>query len=311
MDIAVIGAGGVGGYYGGLLARSGNRVTVLARGEHLHAIRAGGLEIHMPGERFVAPVTAVGKIEEVVSADFAIVAVKSYSLPEVAPAISWLATRGTIVLPLLNGVETAEELVKFGVPQQQIVGGLTTISAVKAAPGVIKRCSSFARLILGEFSGGRSDRAERIAAVFVRAGVDAHASVDIVADLWRKFAFIATLAAASGLSRTSIGPLRTAPFGRLLLESAVREIIAVGKARGVVLSETDIDQTLATIHDLDPQMKPSFLFDLERGGPTELDILSGAVSRMGRELKIDTPVHDTATATLAAAVNARLEAHRH
>ncbi|MFB3917449.1 MAG: ketopantoate reductase family protein [Terriglobales bacterium] len=301
MDIAVIGAGGVGGYYGGLLARAGNRVTMLARREHLSALRTRGLEVHMPDEHFVVSVGAVAKPEELVGAELAIVAVKSYSLAEVAPAISRVANSGSIVLPLLNGVDTVEQLVKFHIPEKQIVAGLTTISVFKVAPGVIERRSSFARVAVGEPRGGLSQRAQRIADTFVQAGIDASASANITVELWRKFAFIATLAAACGLSRTSIGPLRTAPLGGLLLERSVREIVSIGKARGVGLSETDVQQTLATIRGLAPQMKPSFLVDLERGGPTELDILSGAVSRMGRELNIETPVHDSATAALAAA----------
>ena len=143
---------------------------------------------------------------------------------------------------------------------------------------------------------------ERIVSAFTGAEVDARASTDITLDLWRKFAFIATVAAASGLSRAPIGLVRDAPLGGLLLERSVREIAAVGQARGVAFSEQDIEQTLATIAGLAPQIKPSLLLDLERGGPTELDILSGTVARMGRESNVATPLHDTATAAIAAAV---------
>lgn len=302
MDIAVIGAGGVGGYYGGLLARAGHRVTMLARGEHLAALRVRGLEIRMPDEHFVVPVGAASKPEELVGAELAIVAVKSYSLPDVAPAIALVANNGSAVLPLLNGVDTVEQLLSFRISKKQIVAGLTSISVFKIAPGVIERRSSFARVVVGEPDGGASERVDRIVAAFGQAKIDVAASTNITLDLWRKFAFITTLAAASGLSRTAIGPVRNAHLGNLLLERSVREIAAVANARGVPLSETDIQNTLATIQGLAAQMKPSFLADLERGGPTELDILSGAVSRMGRQFGIQTPVHDTAAAALAAAL---------
>lgn len=303
MDIAVIGAGGVGGYYGGLLARAGHRVTLLARGEHLQAMRAKGLEVRTLEERFVAQVTAVANAEEIHHADYTIVSVKSYSLHEVVPAIAWLANRGAVILPLLNGVDTVEQLVKSHISQERVLGGLTSISVVRVAPGVIERRSTFAQVVLGEPAGGLSQRAERIADAFAKAGVDAHASSDITLELWRKFAFIATLAAASGLSRAPIGPVQAAPLGNLLIERLVRELASLANARGVAFSENDVQQTLSTIRGLAAQMKPSFLLDLERGGPTELDILSGAVSRMGRELKIETPIHDTVTAALAAAVS--------
>lgn len=305
MKIAFIGAGGVGGYYGGVLARAGNRITMLARGEHLQAIRAKGLEIRTPEERFVAPIQAAERAEELTGAELVVVTVKSYSLHEVVPGIRRLAEAGSVVLPLLNGVDTVERLIDGGVPKEQILGGLTTISVVRTAPGVIERRSSFAQLTIGEPSGGLSERAERIASTFVEAGVDARAAADITLELWRKFAFIATLAAACGMSRASVGRVRSAQYGGLLLERSVREIFAVGKARGVAVTENDIQKTLETIHGLAPEMKPSFLLDLERGGPTELEILSGAISRMGRESKMETPVHDTATATLSAALDAR------
>jgi 2-dehydropantoate 2-reductase len=303
MKIAVVGAGGVGGYYGGVLARAGNPVTLLARGEHLAAIRERGLEVCLPdNQRFVAGVSAVESANEIAEAELVLVTVKSYSLGQVAPAIRLLSERGAMILPLLNGVETIEQLVSSGVREAQVLGGLTTISVVKIAPGIIERRSSFAKLIVGEPKGGLSPRVERIIAAFIAAGVDARSSAYITLDLWRKFAFIATVAAACGLSRTPIGAVREAPFGSVLLERSVREIAAVGRARGVAFSEKDIEQTLATIASLAPEIKPSFLLDLEHGGPTELNILSGAVSRIGRESNVDTPIHETTTAALTAAM---------
>jgi 2-dehydropantoate 2-reductase len=130
------------------------------------------------------------------------------------------------------------------------------------------------------------------------AGAEARVSEDITADLWRKFAFIAPMAAACGLARAPIGPVREAPFGKLLLERAVREVLAVARARGVPLADDEETKILAFIDSLGGGMKPSFLLDLEAGGPNELDDLSGAVARLGREAGVETPVHDTAAAAL-------------
>jgi 2-dehydropantoate 2-reductase len=301
MRIAILGAGGVGGYYGGVLARAGHPVVLLARGAHLAALRARGLEVRTPEGAFTAAVEAAGEPDEMGAVELAVVAVKSYSLAEIAPAARLLAERGAIVLPLLNGVEAADRLIERGVPGGQVLGGLTEISAVRVAPGVVERRSPFQRVVAGERAGGLSARAERIAAAFRDAGVEARAAADITADLWRKFAFITTMAAACGLARSSIGPVREAPLGSLLIERAAREVTAVARARGVALTAADDDGLLRSFAAMPAAMKPSFLLDLESGGPTELDDLSGAVSRLGRLAGVETPVHDVATAALGVA----------
>ncbi len=298
MRITILGAGGVGGYYGGLLARAGHPVALLARGAHLDALRERGLEVRTPEGSFTVPVEAAGDPQTLGQADLAIVAVKSYSLAEIAPAARLLAEGGAVILPLLNGVEAANRLIASGVPADRVLGGLTEISAARVAPGVVERRSPFQRVGVGELAGGISERAERIAAAFRKAGADARASADITADLWRKLSFIASMAAACGLARSPVGPIRDAPLGHLLIERAVREVIAVGRAHGVDLGEDDAARTLAFIDSLAPGIKPSFMLDLESGGPTELDDLCGAVSRIGREVGIETPVHDVATAAL-------------
>jgi 2-dehydropantoate 2-reductase len=141
-------------------------------------------------------------------------------------------------------------------------------------------------------------RAERIAAALREAGADAVVSEDIEAEVWRKFAFIASIAAACGLARSAVGPIRGRPLGRLLIERAVREALVVARARGVTLPEDEESSILRFIDALPPGMKPSLLLDLEAGGPTEIDDLSGAVARLGRRAGVERPVHDTATAAL-------------
>jgi 2-dehydropantoate 2-reductase len=298
MRIAILGAGGVGGYYGGLLARAGHSVALLARGAHLDALRKRGLEVRTPEGPFTIPVHAADRPEDLGQVDLAVIAVKSYSLSDIAPAARLLAGQGADILPLLNGVDAADRLIASGVPADRVLGGLTEISATRIAPGIIERRSSFQRVGVGELEGGISERAERIAAAFRESGADARASADITADLWRKLAFISTMAAACGLARSPVGPIREAPLGTLLIERAVREVIAVGQALGEDLGEDDVSRILAFINSMAPVLKPSFLLDLESGGPTELDDLCGAVSRIGREAGVETPVHDVATAAL-------------
>lgn len=304
MRVAIIGAGGVGGYYGGLLARAGYEVHLLARGAHLDALRRRGLEVHTPDGRWTVPVQATDDATALAEAfgpdDLALVAVKAYSLAEVAPAVQQLAARGAAVLPLLNGVDAADRLATFGVARAQLLGGVTYISAARTAPGVAERRSPFQRVLVGELAGDASERAERVAAAFRDAGAEAQAVDDIALALWQKYVFLVTLSAVCGLARSPIGPLRDTALGRRLIERAVREAVAVGRARGVALPADEEARVLALVVSLPAAMKPSFLLDLEAGGRTELDVLSGAVVRFADQAGIDTPVHDTAAAALAA-----------
>jgi len=202
------------------------------------------------------------------------------------------------VLPLLNGVDAASRLVGLGVAQEQLLGGVTYISAARIGPGLVERRSPLQRVLVGELGGGVSERARRVAAVFDQAGADAQAVDDIALALWQKFVFLVSLSAVCGLARSPIGPLRETALGRRLIERAVREAVAVGRARGVALPGDEEARVLALVDALPAAMKPSFLLDLETGGRTELDILSGAVARFAADVAIETPIHDTATAVL-------------
>lgn len=298
MRIAVLGAGGVGGYFGAVLARAGHDVVLFARGEHLEATKRNGITIRTGAESITTPIQATDDPAQLTGAEIVIVAVKSYSLAQIAPVAARLASSGAIVLPLLNGVDIASSLAQCGVPSAQIVGGLTMVSAARIAPGVIQRAPWKERIVLGELEGTVSDRVERIAGVFRSAGIDAVATPEITTELWRKFNMLCAMAAACGLARSNVAAVRDTPLGRLLIQRAVSEIAAVGRALGVAIPEDQEATTMRMIDSVPGSMKPSFLLDLEHGGPTELDVLSGAVSRMGRDTGVATPIHDTAAAAL-------------
>ena len=328
LRVVVLGAGGVGGYFGGVLARAGHHVTLLARGDHLAAIRTHGLELRTPPDGEGAPggpprppthvrvsLGATDDAGALPPADLVLVAVKSYSLREVAPAAARLAAGGATVLPLLNGVDAADHLAAEGVPRTALLGGATVISAAKVAPGVVERRSAVQRVVVGRFgaaapAGPATDGPAvpdpsgdpdvgRIVRAFQGAGVDARATAHIVVELWHKLAFLAPMAAACGLARADVGTVCAAPLGHLLVERAVAEVVAVARAHGVAVDPELAAQTVAAITALPGAMRPSLLLDLERGGPTEIDVLSGAVSRLGRHYGVPTPVHDTAVAALS------------
>ena len=299
MKICVLGAGAIGAYYGGELSRAGHDVTLYARGDNLAAIRSRGLQLKTSEGSTVIRIAATDHVEELGAPDVAILSVKSYSLAAIAPVVKIVADGGATLVPFLNGVETTDALVRLGVRRESLVGGVTRISVARTAPGVVERRGAFQSVIVGELNGAASERTTRVAAAFRDAGVDARASTQIVNDLWEKFVFIASMAAACGLARSAIGPVRDAPLGRRLLQRAVQEVVDVAQARGISLAKDEVAQVLGAIDALPPATKPSFLLDVEAGGQTELDILSGAVSRYAEDAGVSTPVHDTVTAVFS------------
>lgn len=301
MKIGVIGAGGVGGYYAAILARAGHAVHLLARGDHLRAIRDAGLRVRTPEGEFTTSVAAGEDAGVLNGVDVLVLAVKSYSLEEVSREAAEAARGGALVLPLLNGVDVLDRLGDAGVPRDRLLGGLTYISAARVQPGFIERTSPFQRVRVGEPGGGASARATRVAAAFAESGADAAAVDDIALEIWRKFTFLSPMSTACGLARTPIGPIRATPHGRLLLRRLVEETAAVARARTVSLAEQEVEHTLAMLDGVPAAMRPSFLLDLERGGPTELDALCGAVVRIGADALVPTPTHDLALGALQAA----------
>lgn len=304
--IAIVGAGGVGGYFGARLARAGYRVDLLARGAHLAAMRErGGIEIReSDGSTFLAPVCASEDVSSLRGASHTILAVKTYSLPDLGPALRTLTEAGTTVVPLLNGIDITERLMALGVPRAAIVGGIAYINTERAAPGVISRTGALLRIVIGELDHQPSDRTQILAAALREAGVETDVSDAITFELWRKFSGLATMAALCGLARRPIGAVRGVPLGRTILTRAIREVVAVARASGVAYSDEDLRRTLGALEGLPEGTRPSFLADLERGGPTEIDALSGTVVRLARTMGIDVPVHETAAAALTAQTSA-------
>jgi 2-dehydropantoate 2-reductase len=303
MRIAILGAGGVGGYDGSVLSRAGNEVQLLARGTHLEAIRADALRVSEPdGSTWVARVDATDDPAALRGAKLVVVSLKSYYLDAIGPVAADLARHGATVVPLLNGVEAADRLEQLGVPRQALLGGLTAISAERTGPGQVSRKSPFNRVVVGELAGGLSARATEIAALFAAAGAEARASAEMPLELWRKFVFITTMGSCCGLARTSIGPVRDAPLGQVLLERATAESVGVGRAMGIGFASDEVSRVLEQVRAMAPVMEPSFLPDLKRGGRTELDALMGAVARLGRQVGVPTPVHDAAVAAFGAAL---------
>ena len=297
MKIAIFGTGGAGGYFGAQLARSGEEVWFIARGEHLQAIREGGLHVETPeGEIVIHPAQATDDPAEVGPVDAVILGVKTWQLGETARALAPLLGPETFVVPLQNGVEAAAELTAV-LGRERVLGGLCgTISQI-IAPGRIRSLGTVHMVRFGELDGkGRepSERAERLRQAFVKAGVRADVPADIEAAIWEKFLFVVSFGAVGAIARAPIGVLRTLPETRALLDRAAREILAVGRARGVALPDGILERTFAVMDSLDPKGTTSLQRDLAGGKPSELEAWSGAVVRLGREAGVPTALHEFA-----------------
>jgi 2-dehydropantoate 2-reductase len=302
MKIVVVGAGGVGGYFGGRLAASGADVTFLARGAHLDAMRSRGLTIESPkGDAHVPNVKAAADPRAIGPADVVLFTVKLYDAESAAALLPPLVGAETIVLPFQNGVE-AVGLVSRAVGRAHSGGGTAYVAAVIAEPGVIRH-SAMDRLIFGELDGTRSARLERLLAACGPAGFQATLSEKIDVEIWTKFVRLTVLSGLTAVTRCPLGPIVSDPDLFAMLRRAAQESLAVARASGVDVPDRVVDDLERSYATLPPHMKSSMLEDLERGRRLELPWLSGAVSRIGRELGVDTPTHTFIATVLKPFVN--------
>jgi 2-dehydropantoate 2-reductase len=298
MKFAMMGSGGVGGYFGGRLAAAGHDVTFIARGAHLAAIRNNGLRIESGlGEVTVQPARASDDGATVGQVDYVIIAVKLWDTEAAGRAVVPMLGAGTSVVSLQNGVE-ADDILAAIVGRERLIGGAAFIAASIARPGVIAHLGTMQRVVIGEPDGGASPRVEGLLSALAGAGVDAEISDDIARTLWEKFVFLVGLSATTTLMRTTVGPVREDPDSRAFLLNAMREVVAVGRAKGIDLAADYADDRLAFADRLPPDMTSSMRHDLDRGNRLEVGWLSGAVVRFGAALGIPVPLNHTVYAAL-------------
>jgi len=291
MHIVIFGTGAVGGYFGARLAQTGEEVTFIARGAHLQAIREHGLFVESGlGDFRICPAQATDRPEEAGPVDAVLVGVKAWQVPEVARVLAPLIGPETFIVPLQNGVEAPDQLAAVW-GREHALGGLCRIISTVAGPGHIRHGGMEPYVAFGELDNRPSARAERLRAAFERAGVRAEIPPDIHVALWEKFLFIAPFAGLGAVTRMSVGVLRSVPPLRQMLEQAIAEAFAVGRARGVPLPDDAPARTMALIDGLPAEGTTSMQRDIVAGRPSELDYLVGAVVRLGEAAGVDTPLH--------------------
>ena len=298
MKIAIMGTGGVGGYYGGLLAQKGQNVIFVARGPHLQAIREKGLQVKSVLENFfVSPANATDDPTEVGPVDLILFTTKTYHTETAAQAIKPMIDQGTVVISLQNGIDAAERIGAH-VGMEHLVGGATWLSAAIEAPGVIGQYSQFRRIVLGEFNGKVTTRLKTIYETLQVTGITVELSDNILKVLWTKFVFISSVSAIGSLTRVNFGEFRHVPEARGILTEAIGEVAAVAQARGVELDRDVVDKTLEFIDNSAASIKPSIQRDVEVGRPSELKSLIGIVARLGEQNGVPTKVMRLAYAML-------------
>jgi 2-dehydropantoate 2-reductase len=298
MRIAVVGAGGVGGGFGAALARAGADVSFIARGAHLAAMKSNGLLIRSDrGEIHLVPTQATDDAAEIGTVDVVLFCVKLWDVESAGARIKPLIGSDTAVIPLQNGVDAAERLIPI-LGSGAVMGGVAQISASITAPGVIQQVGTFMRMIFGELDGKRSKRAVDFLELCLAAGFDATLSERILTDLWMKFILLASNASLMAATRQPIGKLRDDPDLRPIFVAAYKEVIDVGRAKGVALPADAVDRILDLTGHMPPAMKASMALDLDRGNRLELPWLGGKVVELGRELGIPTPTHGMMAAML-------------
>lgn len=251
----------------------------------------------MFGDFTIAPCQATDQPARVGSVGLVVVAVKTYHLEEVAHTIQPLVNPETVILPLQNGVDAAEQIGAI-LGMQHMLGGVTWISSAIEAPGLIRQYSQFCRIVLGELDGRQTPRLQEIHNVLQSSGVKIEMSEDIQKVMWTKMAFIASVSAVGSLTRVCIDQFRHVPETRAVLAAIIAEVAAIAAAKGVHL-DTDIVQTTLNFTDIAaPGIKPSMQRDVEAGRTSELEALIGVIVRLGAELGVPTPVTSTTYALL-------------
>src|SRR4051812_39978977 len=290
MKIVMMGSGGVGGFFGGRLAKAGYDVSFVARGSHLAAMREHGLtieneaqgDIHVPHVRVTDDPASLGV------ADLVILSVKLWDTEDAARQIRPIVGPHTGVLSLQNGV-VKDDILRGLFDPARVMGGVCYVATHIGRPGVIHQTGSMQRIVVGEYDGGVSDRARALHEALAKSGVAAELSTDVRRAIWEKYVFLVGLSATTTTMRSTIGPIRENPRTRAFLHDVMREVVAVGRALGVALPEDYADQRLAFADTVPATMTSSMHHDLERGNRLEVAWLSGGVVELGRKAGVATP----------------------
>ena len=302
MDIAVMGAGGVGGYFGGLLARAGNNVTFIARGAHLAAMRSNGLRVISSNDgEFVVPGQATDQPAEVGHQELVLFTVKMYHNEDAITAIAPMVGPDTIVLTLQNGIDNGERLAEVYGPDRVMIGSAYLEGRI-AEPGIVTQGGPGAASF-GERTTGITERGKRLLDVFQTAGWRVELLENMTGMLWKKFAYLSGSAGVCAASGCAYGELRSVPETRSAIQEAIAEALAVGEAAGAPLEPDSLEWSMNALDNFPATGMASLAKDFAEGQPVELEGLTGTVIRMGRQHGVPTPINNALYAVLKPRAN--------
>jgi 2-dehydropantoate 2-reductase len=286
--IVIYGVGGVGGFFGGLLAKKGLNVIFFARGENLQEMKQRGLRVEsVDGDFIINPVQATDNPNEVGPADLVLVCVKAPQVKEITQQLKPFVIENTVILPLQNGVEAPRILADtFG---KNVIGGLCKVISHKAGPGHIRH-SGVSLIEIGEMDGPISSRVEAVKELLASAGINVVIHDDFPVALWNKMVMICGWGGITTVTRSSIGVIRSIPEIREILENLMRETIKIAQGLGVKVSESIVETYLEFTDNLPYETTTSLQRDVMEGKPSELEFLLGSIVRFGKELGINTPI---------------------
>jgi len=291
MKIIIIGAGGVGGYFGGKLAAAGFDTSFLVRGKTLEAIQTNGLQVKSILGDFHIAAKATDNYDIIKDADLVILSVKSWQIEELALKFKPLLKADAMVLPLQNGADNANRLAAV-LGAEKVLAGLCRIVAKIESPGIIDHFGYEPEILFGEIDNSKSQRLTEIHKTFNKAGFKNNISTDIQRDIWLKFLFIASISAMGALTRSVLGVMREDKYIRNILLATANEVLCIGQALGINISEKDIESCFKVIDKVDYDTTMSLQRDMMEEKPSELDNFNGFIVKKGDELGIDTPVND-------------------
>lgn len=292
MKIYIVGVGGVGGYFGGLLAKGGCDVTFVARGEQFKALKENGLRVRSVIENFnIKQVQVIQNVSEIYSPDLILVTVKTYDTELVAKELSRVVNPHTVIITFQNGVENDLELKKY-IKNALIFPGVAYVISKRAEPGIIEQTGGLCKLVFGDRKNPSIPKLKEVETLMRNAEIDANLSDDIIRDLWKKFTYICAFAGLTTIYKKTIGEILNDPQTRNEYEQCVNEVVAVAKSLNVNLPNDIFDTTMKTTTNTASDSKSSLLLDIENGRQTETETLNGALVRLAKEKGISVPVNE-------------------
>ena len=297
MRIAVMGAGSIGGYFGGMLAQSGHDVTLIARGKHLETIRKDGLKILNDDGHFLVKCDATDDPTGIGVVDLVLLTVKTYQNDMAIPPLRSLIDSSTSILCLQNGMDSYKSITRL-IQIQDPLPGAAYIEASVQSPGIIRQSGTVVKIVFGELNGTLSSRGTEIQKVLSDSGIDTQFTTDILKTLWTKFLFISTMAGITCLTRETLAQLVPREDWPNIIIDCMKEIEAVGRRNNINLENDVVKTTMDYITESLENMQASMHTDLMAGRPLELDALNGAVVRAGKLADIPTPINSLIYAML-------------